>query len=170
MTCKCGSYAINHSRHGRDGSDGDLCDVCYWRKRATPAAQPLSDEKVREIAAILQCYSDSYALMGLGTVQAQSVVMDFNKNIIPQVRAALAQSAQSAQPQESEKQGCDPMSTKLCSYDGKPCPPKKGTSPRANSRCEENGVCQRIDLNDLPKLELSTKPPESAQPQVKDKP
>jgi len=35
MKCsKCGSYAINHRLHGRDGSDPDLCDVCYWRKRA----------------------------------------------------------------------------------------------------------------------------------------
>ena len=33
--CKqCGSHAINHHLHGRDGTDGDLCDVCYWRKRA----------------------------------------------------------------------------------------------------------------------------------------
>ena len=40
-TCKrCGSYAINHTCHGRDGSDPDLCDVCYWRKRAAPAAVP----------------------------------------------------------------------------------------------------------------------------------
>ena len=31
---KCGSHAINHNLHGRDGSDADLCDVCYWRKRA----------------------------------------------------------------------------------------------------------------------------------------
>ena len=31
---KCGSYAINEHLHGRDGSDSDLCDVCYWRKRA----------------------------------------------------------------------------------------------------------------------------------------
>ena len=31
---KCGSHAINHHLHGRDGCDGDLCDVCYWRKRA----------------------------------------------------------------------------------------------------------------------------------------
>jgi hypothetical protein len=31
---RCRSYAINHSQHGRDGSDADLCDVCYWRKRA----------------------------------------------------------------------------------------------------------------------------------------
>ena len=37
--CKCGSYAINHHCHGRDGSDGDLCDVCYWRKRAEQPAQ-----------------------------------------------------------------------------------------------------------------------------------
>lgn len=35
MSCtRCGSSAINHHSHGRDGSDGDLCDVCYWRKRA----------------------------------------------------------------------------------------------------------------------------------------
>lgn len=37
--CKeCSSYAINHHCYGRDGSDGDLCDVCYWRKRAEPAS------------------------------------------------------------------------------------------------------------------------------------
>ncbi len=32
---ECGSYAINHHCHGRDGSDPELCDVCYWRVRAT---------------------------------------------------------------------------------------------------------------------------------------
>jgi hypothetical protein len=32
--CKCGSQAINPHMHGRDGTDLDLCDVCYWRKRA----------------------------------------------------------------------------------------------------------------------------------------
>lgn len=32
---KCGSYAINQHLHGREnGIDLDLCDVCYWRKRA----------------------------------------------------------------------------------------------------------------------------------------
>lgn len=31
---ECGSFAINHNCHGRDESDGELCDVCYWRKRA----------------------------------------------------------------------------------------------------------------------------------------
>ena len=35
----CGSYAINDRAHGREaGVDLDLCDVCYWRKRA--AARP----------------------------------------------------------------------------------------------------------------------------------
>lgn len=37
----CGSYAINHHRHGRDGSDGDKCDVCYWRSRAERLAEAL---------------------------------------------------------------------------------------------------------------------------------
>lgn len=34
--CKnCCSYAINPGKHGRDAtSDLDLCDICYWRKRA----------------------------------------------------------------------------------------------------------------------------------------
>ena len=35
-SCKsCGSQAINPGKHGRDlTTDLDLCDVCYWRKRA----------------------------------------------------------------------------------------------------------------------------------------
>ena len=44
--CKCGSYAINHNCHGRDGSDDDLCDVCYWRKRAE---QPAQQEPVAKV-------------------------------------------------------------------------------------------------------------------------
>lgn len=40
MRCiRCGSYAINHGSHGRDGSDPELCDVCYWRKRAEESAK-----------------------------------------------------------------------------------------------------------------------------------
>jgi hypothetical protein len=41
--CACGSYAINQHSHGRTvGIDADLCDVCYWRKRAAvpPAELP----------------------------------------------------------------------------------------------------------------------------------
>ena len=37
---RCGSYAVNPGRSGRDDtSDLDLCDVCYWRKRAEQAAE-----------------------------------------------------------------------------------------------------------------------------------
>lgn len=36
--CKrCGSMAINPKSHGRDNTDLDLCDVCFWRKRAESA-------------------------------------------------------------------------------------------------------------------------------------
>jgi len=32
---ECSSYAINPRHDGRDGvSDLNLCNVCYWRKRA----------------------------------------------------------------------------------------------------------------------------------------
>lgn len=46
MKCvECGSYAINHQLHGRDGSDLDLCDVCYWRKRAAPPQAQGDDDQ-----------------------------------------------------------------------------------------------------------------------------
>ena len=38
---RCRSGAINPSDHGRtEGADLDLCDVCYWRKRAESATWP----------------------------------------------------------------------------------------------------------------------------------
>jgi len=37
MKCECGSFAINPNMNGRDDSDLDLCDVCYWKKRAKGA-------------------------------------------------------------------------------------------------------------------------------------
>ena len=41
---RCRSGAINPSDHGRtEGTDLDLCDVCYWRKRAQPEPRPISD-------------------------------------------------------------------------------------------------------------------------------
>lgn len=54
MRCaKCGSFAINHRLHGRDGSDPDLCDVCFWRKRAELY---LAEKKVLE--AVLVSYQN----------------------------------------------------------------------------------------------------------------
>ena len=39
----CGSHAINPGQSGRDdASDLDLCDVCYWRKRA-PEPRPIAE-------------------------------------------------------------------------------------------------------------------------------
>lgn len=52
MKCKrCGSYAINPNRHGRTGknsgdvyyADLNLCDVCFWRKRAEEQEELLRD-------------------------------------------------------------------------------------------------------------------------------
>lgn len=51
--CKqCHSFAINHGCHGRDGSDADLCDVCYWRKRADELRKELAEaDTLREAIA-----------------------------------------------------------------------------------------------------------------------
>ena len=41
---RCRSGAINPSDHGRtEGADLDLCDVCYWRKRAQPEPRPIAE-------------------------------------------------------------------------------------------------------------------------------
>jgi hypothetical protein len=45
----CGSYAINYHLHGRDNSDLDLCDVCYWRKRAENATQIERERCISEV-------------------------------------------------------------------------------------------------------------------------
>lgn len=54
--CKCGSYAINQLLHGHDDSDGDLCDVCYWRKRAEVAEGNM--EKLRDPKRQLESTTD----------------------------------------------------------------------------------------------------------------
>jgi len=59
MTCKrCYSHAINHHCHGRDGSDKDLCDVCFWRKRAEAAtgAKALTRQQALALHTMLDHY------------------------------------------------------------------------------------------------------------------
>lgn len=52
--CKrCNSHAINLLDHGRDPNiDLDLCDVCYWRKRAEDLGV-ISDDLERRNAALI---------------------------------------------------------------------------------------------------------------------
>ena len=49
MSCKrCRSYAINENHHGREkGEDLDLCDVCYWRKRAEEKSLLIKELKLK---------------------------------------------------------------------------------------------------------------------------
>lgn len=63
----CRSGAINPGHHGRDEStDLDLCDVCYWRKRATvrPIAEAPKDgtELLAWISPDEEC-SEGWALV-----------------------------------------------------------------------------------------------------------
>lgn len=49
--------------------------------------------------------------------------------------------------------------TKICDHDKQPCPlPKEGRG-RGDSSCEQNGVCQRVNFNDLPTLQFVVTPP-----------
>lgn len=58
---ECGSYAINHHCHGRDGSDQELCDVCYWRVRATDYATLEAEcERLRAQVSALQPLANSW--------------------------------------------------------------------------------------------------------------
>ena len=60
---RCRSGAINPSDHGRtEGADLDLCDVCYWRKRAEsatwPKPRPIS-EAPKDGSMVLICLPDT---------------------------------------------------------------------------------------------------------------
>jgi hypothetical protein len=46
------------------------------------------------------------------------------------------------------------VAVRLCESDGKPCPAPRDGKGRGNSRCEQNGLCQRININDLPRLNV----------------
>lgn len=52
---KCGSMAINPSHHGREKNvDLDLCDVCYWQKRA----ENYQDLLKKSLAALIEAKED----------------------------------------------------------------------------------------------------------------
>jgi len=54
----CRSGAINPGHHGRaEDTDLDLCDVCYWRKRA-PEPRPIGDAP-HDGSLVLICLPDS---------------------------------------------------------------------------------------------------------------
>jgi hypothetical protein len=61
-SCKrCGSFAINPNLHGRDDTDLDLCDVCYWRKRAEEAAKIIQslDERLEDkFKSLIQSFEE----------------------------------------------------------------------------------------------------------------
>lgn len=48
---KCGSHAINPGKRGRDNTDLDLCDVCYWKKRAEDI-KALYEEESRHVSLL----------------------------------------------------------------------------------------------------------------------
>jgi len=70
--CKCGSFAINPHLHGRDATDLDLCDVCYWRKRASSVQKQAMREKMQ----FSEWWRDNWFL-GIGAEQAAKRAWDF---------------------------------------------------------------------------------------------
>lgn len=71
--CKeCGSYAINLNVRGRDNSHPDLCDVCYWKQKATfklPAKkavyQDFAEPRDFEVLGWNSCLEEIYRLNGM---------------------------------------------------------------------------------------------------------
>ena len=45
--------------------------------------------------------------------------------------------------------------TKLCNEDSKPCPPPIAGKGRGDSRCEQNGLCQRTSVENAPHLHVT---------------
>ena len=61
--CKeCGSQAINPRSDGREPDvDLDLCDVCYWRKRAETYEAFI--KKAREESSVVIEYGQKFSLV-----------------------------------------------------------------------------------------------------------
>lgn len=82
---QCGSYAINPHLHGRDGTDLDLCDVCYWRKRAIKTADVLREvrEKIAR-SCYKSCFGDDYdGGLDAGLAEGIKVIDDKIKELEP---------------------------------------------------------------------------------------
>lgn len=53
----CGSYAISPGYNGRDDtSDLDLCDVCYWRKRAACKGERTDSDRYAELRKLVEAW------------------------------------------------------------------------------------------------------------------
>ena len=65
---KCGSHAVNPKSHGReDDVDLDLCDVCYWRKRAEEKltkTQAWGRSELMALAAVRYCLGRMTYIVG----------------------------------------------------------------------------------------------------------
>ena len=64
---KCGSVAINPGCHGREpGVDEDLCDVCYWRKKAEymPLPDSTGSALVNIVNTITEPTDQQYIIVG----------------------------------------------------------------------------------------------------------
>ena len=67
--------------------------------------------------------------------------------------------AASPTPDSRERAAQDATPIPVCDHDNKPCPPPMARKGRGASRCEQNGVCQRVNINDLPILGGSIRTP-----------
>jgi dUTPase len=94
--CKCGSYAINPHLHGREKEiDIDLCDVCYWRKRAISKTTKVKDGTMHynfkkmtptakmptrhtRVSAGVDFYSDEYVRIPSGASAIVSTGISWN--------------------------------------------------------------------------------------------
>jgi hypothetical protein len=71
--------------HGRDGSDPDLCDVCYWRKRAETLKDKLS--AVLEIAEVNTADIKGQYIAGHGDRSRQSMIDMYDNELATIARA-----------------------------------------------------------------------------------
>ena len=113
MKCKCGSYAINHNLHGRDGSEPELCDVCYWRKKAAKnqGAEPI--HSVPDfVFNVIQQAKDSICAGGLceNRQHERSIVEPYIDGILDELRDLDSASITAQQP--SPVRTCDRLPTK----------------------------------------------------------
>lgn len=77
------------------------------------------------------------------------------EGVVPSTNPAPATAIHYTESGRAYKESDAVKTMRHCSDDGKPCPPAIPGKGRGDSQCEQNGVCQRIDMGTLPRASLA---------------
>ena len=119
--------------------------VANWKPLYAAPIAPPSD-----LVALLREALE--VLPGRGNLRRRIIQTIGESDAPPQALTSDKDSSQGANPGAGPAEGA--TTKRMCTYDGKECPPAiEGKGP-GRCKCEQNGICQRVDMDKLPTITL----------------